>query len=99
MKFKFVYKPPVKQDLQNAKNYYKDISPKLAKDFLFRIREAKKYISLNIQGDDVMYKEIRMHNLYQFPYHVHYYIDHKNQQIVILAVAFSKREDLDFSSR
>jgi hypothetical protein len=56
MKFKFVYRPPVKQDLQNAKNYYKDISPKLAKDFLFRIREAKKHISLNIQGDDVMYK-------------------------------------------
>ena len=34
MKYKFVYRPFVKQDLQNATNYYKAISPNLAKDFL-----------------------------------------------------------------
>jgi hypothetical protein len=41
MKYKIVYRPFVKDDLQNAVNYYKNISPKLAKEFLFRVKEAK----------------------------------------------------------
>lgn len=99
MKYKIVYRPFVKEDLQNAVNYYKNISPKLAKEFLFRIKEAKNYIVNNPEADDVMHKEIRMHNLYQFPYHIHYFVDHKNEQIVVLAVAFSKRENLNFIRR
>ena len=99
MSYKFVYRPLVKRDLENAKNYYKDISPNLANDFLMRIREAKKYISLNIEGDDVVYNTIRMHKLYQFPYHIHYFIDYKKSQIILLAVEFSKRNNLDFSKR
>lgn len=99
MKYKFVNRPFVKSDLQRAKDYYKNISPKLAKDFLFRIREAKKYISLNHEGDDVMYNKIRMQNIYQFPYHIHYYIDNDLKQIVILAIEFSKRDNLDFTKR
>jgi len=99
MSYKIVYRYFVKDDLQNAVDYYKNISPKLAKEFLFRIKEAKNYIVNNPETDDVMYKGIRMHNLYQFPYHIHYFVDHKNEQIVILAVAFSKRENLNFSRR
>jgi plasmid stabilization system protein ParE len=99
MKYKFVYRPFVQQDLQNAIKYYKDISPRLAKEFVSRIREAKKYVEHNPFGDDVMYKNIRMHNIRQFPYHIHYYLNFDNKQIVILAIAFSKREDLDFSTR
>lgn len=99
MTFKFVYRPFAKQDLQNAIKYYKAISPRLAKDFVCRIKEAKKYIKQNPLGDDVMYKKIRMHNLRQFPYHIHYYINDDAEQIVILAIAFSKRDDLDFSRR
>jgi plasmid stabilization system protein ParE len=94
-----VYRPFVKEDLQNAVDYYKNISPKLAKEFLFRIKEAKNYIYNNPEADDIMYKEIRMHSLYQFPYHIHYFVDNKNEQIVVLAVAFSKREDLNFIRR
>ncbi len=51
--------------LQKATAYYKVISPILAKDFLLRIREAKKYITINLEGDDIMYNDIRIHNLYQ----------------------------------
>lgn len=99
MTYKFVYRPIVKQDLQKAKEYYNTISPKLAKDFLFRIREAKKYIALNPEGDDVMYNQIRMHRLHQFPYHIHYFIDLNKKQIIILAIEFSKRNNLDFTFR
>jgi len=99
MKWKMVYRPFVKQDLQKAIQYYKVISPNLAKDFLNRVREAESYILQNPFGDDVMYKQIRMHNLKQFPYHLHFFIDDKNIKVVVLAIAFSKRGNLDFSDR
>jgi mRNA-degrading endonuclease RelE of RelBE toxin-antitoxin system len=66
---------------------------------LNRVKESEKYISQNPFGDDVMYKQIRMHNLKQFPYHIHYFVDNENKKIVILAVTFSKRENLNFSDR
>lgn len=94
-----VYRPFVKQDLQKAIHYYKVISPNLAKDFLNRVREAENYILQNPYGDDVMYKQIRMHNLKQFPYHIHFFVDDENKKVVILAIAFSKRENLNFSDR
>lgn len=68
MKWKLVYRPSVKHDLQKAIYYYKAISPDLAKDFLNRVREAEKYILQNLFGDDVTYRQIRMHNLKQFPF-------------------------------
>jgi hypothetical protein len=42
--YNFVNRPAVKNDILNAVDYYKTISPKLAKQFLLRIREAKLYI-------------------------------------------------------
>ena len=55
MKYKVVYITLAKEDLINAIAYYKDISPKLAKDFITRIVEGKKYIAQNLYGDNVMY--------------------------------------------
>ena len=53
MKWKLVYRPSVKYDLQKAIYYYKAISPDLANDFLNRVKEAEKYILQNPFGDDV----------------------------------------------
>jgi len=99
MNYKVVYIPLAKQDLKKAVKYYKDISSKLAKDFIFRISEGKKYISQNPYGDDIMYNGIRMHYIRQFPYHIHYKILDDRKQILILAIEFSKRDNLDFSYR
>ena len=45
MIFRYIYRPFAKIDLKEAVKYYKAISPSLAKDFLLRIRETKKFIS------------------------------------------------------
>lgn len=45
MSYYFVNRPAVKTDIIDAINYYKKINPELAKQFLFRIREAKAYIA------------------------------------------------------
>ncbi|HNQ26498.1 MAG TPA: type II toxin-antitoxin system RelE/ParE family toxin [Aquaticitalea sp.] len=99
MSYKIINRPFVRQDIKDAVDYYKKISPKLAKEFIQRIREAKKNILQNPMGDDVMYKNIRMCMLRQFPYHIHYIVEEQNKTIVILAVFFAKRGNLDFSGR
>lgn len=45
MSYTLVNRPSVKVDIIEATEYYKNIHPELAKQFLFRIREAKTYIA------------------------------------------------------
>jgi hypothetical protein len=45
MSYSFVNRPAVKLDIVEATDYYKDISPSLAKQFLSRVREAKAHIA------------------------------------------------------
>lgn len=92
MRYKVVYIALAKDDLKKALNYYKGISPKLAKDFLARIAEGKKFISQNPYADDVMYKNFRMHYIKQFPYHIHYQILEDKKHVLIIAVEFSKEK-------
>lgn len=83
MKYKIVYRPFVKDDLQNAVNYYKNISPKLAKEFLFRVKEAKNYIFNNPEADDLMYNDIRIHNFI-------------NSLIIFIIILIKKTNKLSF---
>jgi hypothetical protein len=99
VKYKIVNRPFVKQDISDAINYYKKISPRLAKVFLRRIREARNFIAENPFSDDVMYKDVRVRLIRQFPYQIHYLVDEGKMRIIVLAVVFAKREDLDFRKR
>lgn len=98
-KYKVVITDFAKVDIKKAKEYYNDINANLAKQFLIRIREAKSYISENPNGNDVIYQDVKMHLIKQFPYHLHYFLDEERTQIVVIAVQFGKRENLDFSER
>jgi plasmid stabilization system protein ParE len=97
--YSFINRPAVKKDLMNAVEYYNKISPKLAKEFLFRIREAKTYINNSPLGFQIKYKEVRTLLLKQFPYHIHYLIDHTKKQIIILAVIHAYKNPIDYSKR
>ncbi len=99
MSYSFVNSSSVKSDIINAVDYYKKINPKLAKEFLFRIREAKSYISIVPLGFQVKYKEVRTLLLKQFPYHIHYIIDNENQQIIILAIIHAYKNPQDYTLR
>jgi len=59
MSYTFVNRPAVRADIINATEYYKNINPELAKQFLFRIREAKAYIARSPVGFQIKYKEVR----------------------------------------
>ena len=99
MSYDFVNKRGVIADITQAIDHYKNISPELAKQFLFRIREAKAYIARSPFGFQVKYKEVRTLLLKQFPYHIHYLIDDTKKQIIILAIIHAYRNQQDYSDR
>ena len=99
MSYSLVNSPAVRLDIINATDYYKKISPELAKQFLFRIREAVAYIVRSPLGFQIKYNQVRTLLLKQFPYHIHYLIDDNKQQIVILAIIHAYKNPTDYSNR
>lgn len=98
-RFKVLLTGLSQQDFKEGKDYYKEINPKLARQFLSRIKETKNFISENPLANDISYKNVRTHLLKQFPYQIHYIIDEANSNVFVIAIEFAKREDLDFSER
>lgn len=99
MNYSLVSRPAVQVDIIDIVDYYKKINPELAKQFLFRLREASVYISRSPMSFQIRYKGVRTLLLKQFPFHVHYLIDDKQKQIVILAIIHAYRNPTDYSSR
>lgn len=99
MKYLIVNRPVVAIEIEEAVNYYKKISPALAKRFLFRIREAKDYLASSPFGFMVRYKNVRTILLWQFPYHIHYFIDETQNVIVILGIVHAYKNPEDYSLR
>ena len=99
MSYKIVNRPSVRTDLLNAIDYYKAISPDLARQFLSRIREAREYIFQYPTGFEIKYKNVRTVLLRQFPYHIHYLLEESKEEIVILAIINSYRNPADYSGR
>ena len=99
MSYSIVNRTAAGFDIIDAADYYKSINPELAKQFLFRIREAKAYISRAPFGFQIKYKGVRTVLLKQFPYHIHYLIDDTRMAIIILAVIHAYRNPRDYSNR
>ena len=99
MTYTLVHKIQVTHDIQQIVNYYKEISPKLATDFLYRLREANKHIILNPLGFQLKYKNVRTLMLKQFPYQIHYLIDDTLKQIIILAIIHAYKNPSDYTIR
>ena len=99
MSYSFVNRPAVRTDVIEAVTHYKNISPDLAMQFLFRIREARAYIARSPLGFQLKYNKVRTLLLKQFPYHIHYLIDEKQKQIIILAVISAYKNPANYSKR
>lgn len=99
MSFSFVNRPAVRTDIIEATDYYKKINPELAKQFLFRIREAKAYIARSPLGFQIKYNQVRTLLLRQFPYHIHYLINDTQKVIAILAIIHAYKNPKDYSNR
>lgn len=97
--YQLVNRPSVETDIREAVNYYKNISPGLAHQFIFRIREARTFIAHYPYGFQVKYKNVRTVLLKQFPYQIHYIIDDLHRVIIILAIIHAYKNPTDYSIR
>jgi len=95
----FVNRPKVNSDIKFALDHYKAINPKLAKQFLSRIREAKTRIAHSPEGFQIKYNQVRTILLNQFPYHIHYLINSSKNLIIILAIIHAHQNPQDYSGR
>ena len=99
MKFTIINIPQVTEDLQAIVDFYTETSPKLPKQFIQQLRFGVRQILKTPYGYQVKYNNVRTLLIHQFPYHIHYYIDEKLTQIVVLAVIHSYRKPQDYSKR
>lgn len=99
MKYRIVSLPAVQIDIREAVRYYEQFSPKLGQQFLQRLREANHFLEIMLKGFQKKYKAVRTLLLKQFPYHIHYLIEDKNQTIIILGIIHSYRNPKDYTLR
>ena len=86
MSFEFEIKSVAVLDIEQIVDYYKTVSPELANTFLDRLEEAKKYIIDYPIAFQIKYKNVRTLLLKQFPYQIHYIVDERKKQIVVIAI-------------
>ncbi len=97
--YQTVNKPLVYVDILNAVEFYKEINPNLAHQFLFRLKETVTFIEKAPFAFQIKYKHVRTALVEQFPYHIHFLIDEKRSCVVILALIHAHRKPIDYSER
>lgn len=91
MSYALTYFDQVKQDLKEAKAWYKNQQPDLDKRFAGAIKMAIEKLQEFPFSYAVRYKHIRVAHPKIFPYGIHFYIDEPLNRIVIVAIVHNKR--------
>ena len=86
---KVTYHPSVQIDINNALNYYREISEKLANDFWDELMKTVEYSRTNPKACHFADCGLRRANLMRFPYHFLYEI--LDDRIRIVVVRHHKR--------
>ena len=79
-----------KQDIREARSWYRKISPILANDFLVELNRAVALIREHPLAFQVVHRTFRRVLLHRFPYALFYHAD--EQRIVIVAVLNQARD-------
>ncbi len=79
--------------------FYKNINTKLAKQFLFHLKQTKKYLIDNPKGFELKYKNIRQIELKKFPYLIHYFINESEKVVYLIAITHSHKNPSDYTLR
>ena len=85
-KYKIVFSPKALNDIEEAVNYYNELSPGLGNRFLTDFNLIYKAIDLNPLFASVKYDDVRVAGLKKFPFSIHYNVNKINQVVTIVAV-------------
>ncbi len=85
-KYKIVFSPKALTDIEEAVNYYNQLSPGLGNRFLTDFNLKFKAINLTPLFASVKYDEVRCAALKNFPFSVHYTVNKSTRVVTIVAV-------------
>lgn len=85
-KFEILFSPDALRDIEEAVDYYNELSPGLGNRFITDFNQAYKSIALNPCFASVKYREVRCAAFKKFPFSVHYIINRKSKTVIIIAV-------------
>lgn len=91
LKYKVIILDEAKDDIIEAKIYYKKILKKLSIRFAADVKSAVSEIRINPLIFGFRFEKFRTANLSVFPYQVHYILDEANATILIFAVLHAYR--------
>jgi len=91
MKFKIIYAPDVKLDIQDAIDWYNTQQPGLGKKVVTELKKYFNIIKKSPGSNAVRYEHTRCCPLMKFPYMIHYRLDSENNTIFIDAVFHTSR--------
>lgn len=92
-----IVRPEAKQDLREAKAWYRNISRDLADDFVRRIDDAIELARQRPLSFQVVHRSFRRVLLHRFPYALFYYAG--EDRLVVVAVLHQARDPEILESR
>jgi plasmid stabilization system protein ParE len=91
MYFELFYLDEVKQDIKDAKQWYRKRQPGLEKTLASDIKYCLEHIRKNPFHYPLKYKNVRVVYCPVFPYAVHFYVEEPKEKIIIIAVIHQRR--------
>ena len=94
MVYKVLYFDEVRQDIKEAKNWYRSQLKGLEKRFAEDIKIAISRLKERPAVHAIRYKNIRIAHPDVFPYAIHFYIDDHANTVVITGILHNSRDPL-----
>lgn len=94
MTYKILYFEEVRQDVKDAKQWYRNQSKGLEKRFAEDIKISISRLKSRPAVHAIRYKNIRVTHPDVFPYSIHFYIDEKLNAVVITAIVHNSRDPM-----
>ncbi len=98
MTFSIKLVPSAQKELEEALEYYLQISPNLLRKFYNEFVDLNELLEQNPYLE-IRYKSVRTYKLKSFPYLVHFLINEELKKVIIIAVVFGKMKKTTFEDR
>lgn len=97
MTFQLKVKPRAEEDIAFGRDFYQEIRPQLAIDYLLEIDRCFDLILSNPLRRSTAFKDIRRLHLKRFPYVISYIIE--GDLVVVIAVTHNRRQSREWKTR
>ncbi|MFN3757367.1 MAG: hypothetical protein ACK4RM_10455 [Flavobacterium sp.] len=91
--YKALYFDEVFNDIQQAKEWYKNQQEGLEERFAQCIEDALLQVLKMPTAYNIRHKNVRIAHPKTFPYNIHFYINDDTKTVVFIGIVFNKRKD------